>query len=869
MTNKVWKKGLPFSAEVAPLLASMPLLDEYREPLLRLQGAWDSLTLLGQMSGAATDMADTRSAFQALTGRLLDSLARRQLHNAVQQMQGRAQVAIDILVRNLFERTADVGFLAADGPLRGLLRAHAASGSGQAALEGDAGTDAGTAADAFHAQSAALRQRFAAYVAKYSVYDQVALLSADGRRLAALDEAACAAQVDDPRLLQALQPGLPFVEVHGETGLLGSRPGLVYASAVQGEGGEQGLLCLSFRLDDEMGGLFRALAEGVPYAVLVLKDQAGRVLQSSDPWQLPLGAPLLDAGEAQGWRLAFAGRDYLSVTATASGYEGYFGPGWTAQVLVPLGHAFPDTATGQAETHAAPQARQLDTRELFDDELRSIPLEARRIQHDLSRSLWNGKLKSRAHAVQQGGGGNFAVTLLNEVERTGEQLRQVFERAIAQLEHGALAAVDDTARFQSELAISLVDRNLYERANDCRWWALDARLQQALAEGRPELAGEVLAQIHALYTVYALLLVFDAQGRVVAVSDPAQAHHVGRALQGGWVGAALALRDASQYVVSAHEASGLYGEDGQAPAFIYASAIQHPAQARVVGGIAIVFDGQPQFRAMLRAALPAGQAGALALLVNRGGEVVASSDARWSAGARAPLAPALLAGLAAGQVQGGELELDGCVHAYGLALSGGYREYRRGAAAHEQDLAALLLLPLGPRLAANQADAALDAFTALPPSGAQLLDVASFVVDQQWLGLPAAQVVAALERQRITAWPQAPAAVRGMLNFENRMLPVLDLGRLLFNRPSGDDAALLVCQTAAGQRLVLAVQRLGQVFSAGTEQLQPSPTRPGWAAQAQVRLLKGQGARMLTLLDGDDLWRLVSGVADENLLLAG
>lgn len=57
--TKVWRKGLPFSTEVAPLLSAMPLLDEYREPLMRLQGAWDSLSLLGQMSGAATDMADT------------------------------------------------------------------------------------------------------------------------------------------------------------------------------------------------------------------------------------------------------------------------------------------------------------------------------------------------------------------------------------------------------------------------------------------------------------------------------------------------------------------------------------------------------------------------------------------------------------------------------------------------------------------------------------------------------------------------------------------------------------------------------------------------------------------------------------------
>ncbi len=183
-----------------------------------MQGAWDSLALLGQMSGAATDMTDTRTAFEALTGRPLDSLARRQLRHAVGHLQGRPQVATDILVRNLFERTADVGFLASDGPLRALLQADAA---------GD--VDAG--------EVEALRRRFAAYVAKYSVYDQVALLAADGRRLAALAESRCAPVVDDARLQGAFEPGRAFVEVHGPTGLLGGRSGLIYAAAVSGHDG--------------------------------------------------------------------------------------------------------------------------------------------------------------------------------------------------------------------------------------------------------------------------------------------------------------------------------------------------------------------------------------------------------------------------------------------------------------------------------------------------------------------------------------------------------------------------------------------------------------------------------------------------------
>jgi hypothetical protein len=302
-------------------------------------------------------------------------------------------VAIDILVRNLFERTADVGFLAADGPLRELLA--------MARETDDEAVPALDRADQFDAFRESVRQRLADYVAKYSVYDQVALLAADGRRLVALHSDRCAPVVQDERLLRALEPGQAFVEVHGPSPLLGGASGLIYAAAVKADNGTMGVLCLSFKLEDEMLGLFRALCAGVPRSVLVLKDDQGRVLLTSDPWQIPLGAPLATSGREQGFRMDFAGRDYLACTAVASGYEGYFGPGWSAQMLQPLQHAFADAPPQREEA----RARGVDTRELFDDELRSIPLEARRIQRELSRSLWNGKLKSRSHGpLTQAGG---------------------------------------------------------------------------------------------------------------------------------------------------------------------------------------------------------------------------------------------------------------------------------------------------------------------------------------------------------------------------------------------------------------------------------------------------------------------------------
>lgn len=847
--NKVWHKGLPFSPEVAPYLRRMTLVDEHREALQRLQGVWDSLALLGQMSGTATDIAQTRTAFQDLTTTLLDSLARRLRAHALARMDSRARVSIDILVRNLFERTADVGFLASDGPL-----------CAHAALD--------PAAPGHAASRAALQSRFAAYTAKYSVYDDVIVLSPRGEVLARQDEGIDAPVCNEAWVAEALVSDAPYVERYGPTALLGGRAGLVYARALRTPAGVVGLLCLSFRLADEMSAVFRQLLAGQDeHAVICLLDADQRVLQSSDAWQVPPGARL----QAKGERVLFAGRDYLCATARASGYEGYMGPpGWTACVLTPLEWAFDVEDDLALSDELRRLGEAIDTRQLFDAELQDIPLEARRIQRNLSRTLWNGKLRSHARpgaGTGNGQNGNgFATTLLNEVQRTGGQLRQVFEQAIAKLQNSTLAAVFDGALFQARLAIDIMDRNLYERANDCRWWALDVRLQRALAaQGTPQAAAaaaeaqQVLQHINGLYTVYSLLLVFDAQGQVVAVSDPARSRLVGQRLDAPWVRAALALRDPERHVVSRHEATALYEAPGAAsqPTYVYATTLQHGGQ--VVGGIAIVFDGAPQFAAMLRDALPASTAETAALqpaglFVTRDGRIVASSDARWPAGTQAPLSPtalADLAGMGAGQTLRCELDIGGMVHAAGIAMSQGYREYKQGQAPSSEDVAAVLLQPLGPRVPTQSG--AVDAGFVPPAAqaGDQSLDIAAFSVAGEWLGLPAALLVEALEQPRLTALPNAPRALVGMLQHGGRMLPVLDLSLAMYGRTAdAREAPVVICRNEAGQSLALRVEELGPVFSIAAGQALPSPGN-------RARLVRGADAsphRMLTLLTAQDLW---------------
>jgi len=104
-------KDVEIPRKLLGIINHMEDVESYREELHNLGNQWDLLTILGQMGGTGTDMTGTRAGFSRLTSELLAQLALETLKKTVQDMGAKAQVAVDIVIRNLFERTADIGFL--------------------------------------------------------------------------------------------------------------------------------------------------------------------------------------------------------------------------------------------------------------------------------------------------------------------------------------------------------------------------------------------------------------------------------------------------------------------------------------------------------------------------------------------------------------------------------------------------------------------------------------------------------------------------------------------------------------------------------------------------------------------------------------
>lgn len=790
-------------------------------------------------------LEDTRVRFDELRQRLVDQMVLENQAELADELSAKAQCAIDILVRNLYERTADVGFLATDEVLRAFC-----------------GT--GTRSEA---ERAALLQRLAAYQAKYTVYDDIILLGTDGAVLARLDNQAAPANTSDPVVAEALS-GRGYVERFGTSDLAaGGAPALLYAHRIDSAGGlPLGVLVLRFRFADEMRRIFDSINADNLQLALVLVDEQHRVVASNDEAHVPIGAQLAPA-EGSGISLtAFAGREYLAVRRASPGYQGYAGPAWRAQAMVSLLTAF------RQRDHEDPVGEVVP---LDNAELVAMNRNADAINRDLRRVVWNGRLM----AGENGGDRGRLKAVLKQVNQTGMRTRQRVARAIQDIHRTSLARARRQTRELARLAADIMDRNLYERANDCRWWALSPVLRAQLAADAPD-AGEmarVLDGINRLYTVYSRLVVFDAQGVVRATSRGSEGDGLpGSSVPAGWLKAVAQLGDSQRYAVSPFEDTPLHD---QGPTYVYLSAVRAPGdERRVVGGIAIVFNAAAELAAMLRDVMA--ERGGFAAFVDAQGQVLVASDPALATGVVHQLA-----GRAATL-----LDHEGTHYAVASVQAGGYREFKTSDG-YDNGVRAVIGLRLGASERRQQQLSERDLASPGTRSGAarETLEAAVFQVGAGRYALPSAHVMEAIAPKGLVHTPGTQGAAVGIIEVPApggpRLVPALCARRLFgLNYPAraGDGVLLVVRSALDDQRpaFALRVDDVLTVLDLPRERLHPAPVGfrqfAPWVVQiGECEAVGPDGAQpvLVQLLDsrlvgGADAEPAVDSLADADALLA-
>jgi chemotaxis signal transduction protein len=783
----------------------MKIVDDLIHHMRRVQAAerdLRDLALLWQMIEASSAIScpeeaetilpmlgQTRARFASLQARLVQQLGAESLAELRDELAASGQCTIDILVRNLFERTADVGFLATDDVLRDFCA---------------------LAPEQQDAERAAIVRRLAEYRAKYSVYDDILLLAPDGRVLVRLDPTRTLERSGD-RIVAEASARHGHVEQFACSDLAANeQPALLYGHRVDDVSGRcMAVLVLRFRYVDEMQRIFASVVDADRQVALLLIDADDRVIASNDDGHVPLGVRLKTAAPGEVSLKVFAGREYLCVTCGTHGYQGYLGPGWRAQAMVSLLTAFRGRHDEQA-TDGAHEQLALD-----NDELSRIRVEVDAINADLRRVVWNGRLVAGA----VGGAQARLKAVLQQINEAGTRTRDRVGHAIRDLYTSSLGRADHQAHELARLAADFMDRNLYERANDCRWWALSPVLERVLAAPGSEAGSSelnaVLQHVNSLYTVYTRLVVFDTDGLIRGVSnDETERPLLGSRIDAALLRATVGLGDSQRYAVSDFGATAL---SGGAPTYVFMAAVRHATERRVLGGIAIVFNAEREFRAMLDDVL-ADRAG-LAAFVDGQGRVVASTDPKVAIGSPWPLPSAT-----------SSVEQDGVRFAVARVPAGGYREFKQQDG-YRNDIHAMVALRLGRYERRGEALSNL-AVRALPARlRGQATEYALFQIGAGRFALPARSVREARPKEGVVRAPIGVPHSVGLLEVFSQgtstVIPVI-CGRSLFgvtHAPRTGDGVVLVLAAAQGglPLLGLRVDDVLGVIDVAAEHLQDAP----------------------------------------------
>lgn len=622
---------------------------KYQTHLASLNTWWDKVSLVGKINSLNVpqsllgNMLETKSEFAELQETLIDNLLSEQLEQCYLKNLRIAQTLVNIPNRNLFERTADVGFLATDVEV-------------VKALESDALSD-----DALNS----MRHRLNEYAAKYSVYDEIILLDVNGNSRVSMSGDGELTNYVDPIIGEVLSENQEYWEICRYSSLMPNKSlSSLFLAPVKSltTNKNVGVLCLSFKLHDEMTSLFNEMDDGAG-CIFCLLDHKGYVLVSSDTDALPVASALKLADEHQ--IISLNGQRYLASFAKTQGYQGYIGLGWIGCSLLPL------LNEETVETNQSDSMNETSHWKGFSPVLSDIRSRARIVTDDLDLVVLNGRIAAARSDADE------FIPILEEIRNIGRQMQDIFSSSVSRLMDTALVTRYGALEFQAAQSIDIFDRNLYERANDCRWWALTSLFVEYLSTSNKSRQSshavhEVLSYINSLYTVYSGIYLYDASGKICAVSN--EGFHQWRnqtvSEQSNWKGV-LSLTDSQQYCVSKFQPSQYYNDQGT---YIYNAAIRH--NQKVLGGIGLVFDSKPQFQAMLDDVLAGTSLRRHGIFVDRSGNIVgASRHAPWRIGNTIALPKDILH--VENGVQGsGIYKIEGDDFIVGYACSKGYREYK-------------------------------------------------------------------------------------------------------------------------------------------------------------------------------------------------
>lgn len=412
----------------------------------------------------------------------------------------------------------------------------------------------------------------------------------------------------------------------------------------------------------------------------------GVVIGSSDEAMVPVGNfahvsrhhRSLEKGERIHSYGVFEGQESAVFSAKTDGYLEYDGLGWTSHVVLPKSVVFQNDfgndeslISGDELMHSRliPDINK-ETYVKVQDDKESIQLIS------LNGIVFASKLGKRGVALGP---------IFDQITKTGDFATSMMEKLLAEMAVGELHMNLQAMANSSKQAIDLIDRNLFERSADIRWWATDQFFWKALEEPDEEAfdaASRRLKVINGSYTMYRNLVLADSNGDIVACSRLEMRNELRKlnVSDHEWFQSGMRTVANTDYAVQDVTDSPL--EKTKERSLIYVCGVRAGGarNGESIGVLGIMFDWDTEALTILKTCLPHGAdgevlAGSAAFYTNAQHEIIETTDPeRFPVGSRPPL-PADHADVAPGESRSGLVKVDATRYLIGSARTKGYREY--------------------------------------------------------------------------------------------------------------------------------------------------------------------------------------------------
>ncbi len=412
-------------------------------------------------------------------------------------------------------------------------------------------------------------------------------------------------------------------------------------------------------------------------------NKSGQIISSSGEQGIKAGSELdlpkrhrelIKAGDSAISMGPVMGRDSLIVSRKTCGFDDYKGLGWSSHYVLPLNSIF-QSLKEQSKLNI--EADKLLDSNLIPEDNKLTYVDIQKNKDDIQLISINGIIL----ATDLGKAGSSFIPIFDKITSTGNSTTGQMEELLGEmssdmLQHN-LAALENL----SKQAIDLIDRNLFERAADVRWWSTDSVFWKGLGNLDSDWSDEAskrLAIINASYTMYRDLILVDHNGKIIANSKPENRDKLRRinVSEQSWFRQALQIGKSDCYGVQDVCETELENEE---LSLIYSGAIieKGARQGVAIGALGIFFDWEEISINILEGCLPKqgenAVKGSAAVYVNGRNEITATTD-------RENFATGSVLSLPdqpneRGHTNSGTFEYKGSTYVYGSSRTQGYREY--------------------------------------------------------------------------------------------------------------------------------------------------------------------------------------------------